>query len=133
MLVRKWTEERGVSQRGSIREPPGVSPTARSSMTRGMLGDDTAHAGVADCTGPYIPSDMLKGLLKGHMETLPNFQLVNDRSALRFRGRHQQGGRGETGGKGSTQRALKSNREFAPENEFRIADEEKSSQTHKET
>lgn len=58
-------------------------------MTWGMLGDDAAWAGMVDCEQPYLPSYVLKGLLKHHVEPLLNFELVNDTSALGFGRLHQ--------------------------------------------
>lgn len=72
-----------------------------------------------------MPSKVLKGLLKDHVELLPNVRLVNDASARGFRSRQQQGGEGETEGEGPTERALKSNREFTAEDKLRVADEDK--------
>lgn len=66
---------------------------------------------------------MLEGLLKGHVEPSPDFQLVNDRSA--FLDHTSKVRRTRLGEKGLTQRALKSNREFVASNELRTADEDK--------
>lgn len=72
-----------------------------------------------------MPSKVLKGLLKDHVELLPKVRLVNDASAWGFRSQQQQGDEREAEREGRTERALKSNREFAAEDNLRVADEDK--------